>query len=55
MRSVASFSRDAGKVFGFDVKATDRSGADNGRSSIANVFVSSIHQDIVIKIWEIFC
>ncbi|XP_011302069.1 cadherin-89D [Fopius arisanus] len=39
VRSVASFSRDAGRVFGFDVKATDRGGADNGRSSIANVFV----------------
>ncbi|XP_054013021.1 cadherin-89D [Hylaeus anthracinus] len=39
VRSVASFGRDAGRVFGFDVKATDRRGADNGRSSIANVFV----------------
>ncbi|XP_063981837.1 cadherin-89D isoform X2 [Diachasmimorpha longicaudata] len=39
VRSVASFSRDAGRVFGFDVKATDRRGSDNGRSSIANVFV----------------
>lgn len=41
VRSVASFGRDAGRVFGFDVKATDRRGAENGRSSIANVFVSS--------------
>lgn len=40
VRSVASFGRDAGRVFGFDVKATDRQGAENGRSSIANVFVS---------------
>lgn len=40
VRSVASFGRDAGRVFGFDVKATDRRGAENGRSSIANVFVS---------------
>ncbi|XP_076758983.1 cadherin 89D [Xylocopa sonorina] len=39
VRSVASFGRDAGRVFGFDVKATDRQGAENGRSSIANVFV----------------
>ncbi|KAK2588583.1 hypothetical protein KPH14_006357 [Odynerus spinipes] len=39
VRSVASFARDAGRVFGFDVKATDRRGAENGRSSIANVFV----------------
>lgn len=29
------------RVYGFDVKATDRQGADDGRSSIANVFVSS--------------
>ncbi|XP_032683087.1 cadherin-89D isoform X8 [Odontomachus brunneus] len=39
VRSVASFGRDAGRVFGFDVKATDRQGAESGRSSIANVFV----------------
>ncbi|XP_076546955.1 cadherin 89D isoform X2 [Osmia lignaria lignaria] len=39
VRSVASFGRDAGRVFGFDVKATDRRGAEDGRSSIANVFV----------------
>lgn len=41
VRSVASFGRDADRVFGFDVKATDRQGAENGRSSITNVFVSS--------------
>lgn len=40
VRSVANFARDAGKVFGFDVKATDRRGADDGKSAIANVFVS---------------
>lgn len=40
VRSVTSFGRDAGRVFGFDVKATDRQGAENGRSSIVNVFVS---------------
>ncbi|OAD62651.1 Cadherin-89D [Eufriesea mexicana] len=39
VRSVACFGRDAGRVFGFDVKATDRKGAEDGRSSIANVFV----------------
>ncbi|XP_053681028.1 cadherin-89D [Anopheles nili] len=31
------------KVFGFDVKATDREGADDGRSTIANVFVYVLH------------
>lgn len=40
VRAAASFSGDAGRVFGFDVKATDRKGADDGRSAIANVFVS---------------
>lgn len=27
------------RVFGFDVKATDRRGAEDGKSAIANVFV----------------
>lgn len=44
VRAIASFTSDAGKVYGFDVKATDRRGADDGKSSIANVFVSkAIH------------
>lgn len=42
VRAVAAFSRDAGRVFGFDVKATDKRGADDGKSAIANVFVSRI-------------
>lgn len=40
IRSVVSFVKDAGKVYGFDVKAVDSAGSDYGRSSIANVFVS---------------
>lgn len=40
VRSIVSFLKDAGKVYGFDVKAVDRKGAENGRSSFANVFVS---------------
>ncbi|GBP73817.1 Cadherin-89D [Eumeta japonica] len=39
VRAVASFVRDSGRVFGFDVKATDKKGADDGKSAIANVFV----------------
>ncbi|KAL4702872.1 hypothetical protein ACJJTC_003995 [Scirpophaga incertulas] len=39
VRVVSSLSRDAGRVFGFDVKATDKRGADDGKSAIANVFV----------------
>lgn len=37
------------RVYGFDVKATDRSGADDGKSSIVNVFVS-IWQCILLLI-----
>ncbi|OXU25849.1 hypothetical protein TSAR_005482 [Trichomalopsis sarcophagae] len=39
VQAAGNFARDAGRVFGFDVKATDRAGAEDGRSSIANVFV----------------
>ncbi|XP_065157447.1 cadherin-89D isoform X2 [Atheta coriaria] len=45
VRAIASFARDAGKVFGFDVKATDRRGADDGASSIANVFVYVLDEE----------
>ncbi|XP_058060753.1 cadherin-89D [Anopheles bellator] len=40
LNSLASFKE---KVFGFDVKATDREGADDGQSTIANVFVYVLH------------
>ncbi|XP_041968077.1 cadherin-89D isoform X2 [Aricia agestis] len=39
VRASGTFLRDAGRVIGFDVKAADRRGADDGRSAIANVFV----------------
>ncbi|KAG6460578.1 hypothetical protein O3G_MSEX012073 [Manduca sexta] len=39
VRVVSALARDAGRVFGFDVKATDKKGADDGKSAIANVFV----------------
>ncbi|CAH0583302.1 unnamed protein product [Chrysodeixis includens] len=39
VRVVSTLARDAGRVFGFDVKATDKRGADDGKSAIANVFV----------------
>lgn len=42
VRSIASFAKDTGRVYGFDVKATDRCGVDDGRSAIANVFVSNM-------------
>lgn len=40
VRVAGSMARLAGRVLGFDVKATDRRGADDGRSAIVNVFVS---------------
>ncbi|RZF45903.1 hypothetical protein LSTR_LSTR008280 [Laodelphax striatellus] len=39
IRAAASFAHHAGRVFGFDVKATDLAGSPDGRSAIANVFV----------------
>lgn len=40
IRALGPLWRDNQRVFGFDVKATDRQGADNGKSSIVNVLVS---------------
>ncbi|XP_045608618.2 cadherin-89D [Procambarus clarkii] len=36
---VGSLDNDSGKMFGFDVRATDKVGAPTGRTAIANVFV----------------
>lgn len=44
VRAVAAFHKDAGRVFGFDVKATDKRGADDGKSAIANVFVYALEE-----------
>ncbi|XP_050323376.1 cadherin-89D [Bactrocera neohumeralis] len=38
------------RVYGFDVKATDRGGADDGRSSIVNVFVYIIDEARQVRI-----
>ena len=40
IRALGPLWRDNQRVFGFDVKATDRQGAENGKSSIVNVLVS---------------
>ncbi|XP_026498346.2 cadherin-89D isoform X2 [Vanessa tameamea] len=45
VRVAGSFQRDAGRVIGFDVKATDRRGADDGRSAIVNVFVYVLNEN----------
>jgi len=39
IRSMVSFAHDGGKLFSFDVKATDREGNDAGNSAVTNVFV----------------
>ncbi|KAK5650009.1 hypothetical protein RI129_001038 [Pyrocoelia pectoralis] len=44
VRTISSLTKDAGRLFGFDVKATDRNGADDGRSAIANVLVYILDQ-----------
>lgn len=44
IRALGPLWRDNQRVFGFDVKATDRQGADNGKSSIVNVLVSILLQ-----------
>lgn len=40
VRSMVTFALDGGKLFGFDVKATDREGSEQGNSAVTNVFVS---------------
>lgn len=42
IRVIGALSKANNRVYGFDVKATDRGGADDGKSSISNVFVSLI-------------
>jgi Cadherin domain len=39
IRALGPLWRDNQRVFGFDVKATDRQGSDSGKSSIVNVLV----------------
>lgn len=40
IKTATSFLYNLGHVFGFDVKATDRAGGEDGKSAISNVFVS---------------
>lgn len=37
---MVTFNLDGGKMFAFDVKATDCEGSDNGNSAITTVYVS---------------
>lgn len=38
------------RVYGFDVKATDRRGMEDGKSTITNVFVSCIEYSVVYSL-----
>lgn len=40
IRSMVTFNLDGGKMYGFDVKATDSEGSENGNSATTTVFVS---------------
>lgn len=51
--SAAASGEDAAtgqRVYGFDVKATDRSGASDGRSAIANVFVYVLDESKQVRL-----
>ncbi|XP_065073124.1 cadherin-89D isoform X2 [Ochlerotatus camptorhynchus] len=50
IRLLSSLANYQDRVFGFDVKATDRVGADDGQSTIANVFVYVLnsHQEVCL-------
>ncbi|XP_054156169.1 protocadherin Fat 4-like isoform X2 [Oppia nitens] len=39
IRSMVTFTLDGGKLYGFDVKATDREGSENGNSAVTNIFI----------------
>lgn len=41
VRSMVTFALDGGKLFAFDVKATDREGSEAGNTAVTNVFVSA--------------
>ncbi|CAH1400249.1 unnamed protein product, partial [Nezara viridula] len=45
VRALTSFVKEKGRVFGFDVKATDRRGAHDGKVAITNVFVYVLDDD----------
>lgn len=42
IRSMVTFNLDGGKMYGFDVKATDSEGSENGNSATTTVFVSVV-------------
>jgi len=51
VRTLGPLWRSHQKVFGFDVKATDRQGSENGKTSIINVLVSLIM--LILRILEL--
>lgn len=46
IRALGPLWRDNQRVFGFDVKATDRQGSDSGKSSIVNVLVRKLYKSL---------
>lgn len=50
IRLISNIEPSNDRVYGFDVKATDRAGADDGRSSIVNVFVYLIDEKKQVRL-----
>lgn len=50
IRVLGPLSKEIHRVYGFDVKATDRRGADDGKSSITNVFVYILDENRQVKL-----
>ena len=45
---MVTFNLDGGKMYGFDVKATDCEGSENGNSATTTVFVSEKNKSAII-------
>lgn len=50
IRVLTTISKNHQKVYGFDVKATDRGGAEDGKSAIANVFVYILNANRQVRL-----
>lgn len=50
IRILGPVIKDGDRVYGFDVKAVDKKGADDGKSSITNVFVYVLDENRQVKL-----
>ena len=50
IRSMVTFNLDGGKMYGFDVKATDCEGSESGNSATTTVYVRIILSFIILII-----